>query len=90
MHVYRSPHLITLNERIVVSNKIISDQLLYDSLNYVYKVNDLHIITFFEFLTATAFYVFSNFKADLFICEVGLGGNYDATNVLNIKKKHAF
>ena len=87
VHVYRSPHLITLNERIVVSNKIISDQLLYDSLNYVYKVNDLNIITFFEFLTATAFYIFSNYKADLFVCEVGLGGNYDATNVLNKKKK---
>ena len=42
VHVYRSPHLITLNERIVVSNKIISDQLLYDSLKYVYKVNDLN------------------------------------------------
>ena len=87
VHVYRSPHLITFNERIVVSNKIISDEDLYQLLLYVYKINNNDNITFFEFFTAAAFYIFSKVKADLFVCEVGLGGKYDATNILNKKKK---
>ncbi|MEC6997281.1 MAG: Mur ligase family protein [Pseudomonadota bacterium] len=87
VHVYRSPHLITFNERIIVANKKIDDDLFYHSLKHVYNINKDNIITFFEFLTATAFYIFSNFKADLLVCEVGLGGKYDATNVLNGKNK---
>ena len=87
IHVYRSPHLITFNERIVVANTTIKDKCLFDALSYVYKVNNFYTITFFEFFTATAFYIFSNIKADLLICEVGLGGTYDATNILNSKKK---
>ena len=87
IHVYRSPHLISFNERIIVANKIISDQKLYKLLLYVYQVNNNGTITFFEFFTAAAFYIFSKIKADLFVCEVGLGGRYDATNVLNEKKR---
>jgi len=87
VHVYRSPHLITFNERIVVANRKIDDDLFYKSLKHVYSVNENNVITFFEFLTATAFFIFSNFKADLLVCEVGLGGKYDATNVLNSKNK---
>jgi len=87
VHVYRSPHLFTLNERIIISNKIISNNILYHALKHVYKVNNNSVITFFEFFTASAFYIFSNFNADLLICEVGLGGHYDATNILNDKKK---
>ena len=58
IHVYRSPHLISFNERIIVANKIISDQKLYKLLLYVYRVNNNGIITFFEFFTAAAFYIF--------------------------------
>ena len=90
VHVYRSPHLISFNERIIVANKIISDHKLYKLLLYVYQVNNNATITFFEFFTAAAFYVFSKIKADLFVCEVGLGGRYDATNVLNEKKKDLY
>ena len=87
VHLYRSPHLVSLNERILIANNIISNKCLYDGLMHVHRVNKSDKITFFEFLTATAFYVFSKFQADLFICEVGLGGKYDATNILNNKKK---
>ncbi|MDC3024002.1 Mur ligase family protein [Alphaproteobacteria bacterium] len=87
VHVYRSPHLISFNERIVVANKIISDKRLYESLSFVYEINNKNIITFFEFFTATAFYIFSKVKADVFICEVGLGGRCDATNIINDRKK---
>ncbi len=87
VHVYRSPHLISINERIIVANKMISDDLLYKYLRYVYEINNYDKITFFEFFTATAFLIFSKYKSDLLVCEVGLGGRYDATNVLNSKTK---
>ena len=87
VHVYRSPHLISFNERIIIANKVIDDKSLYDILSYIYKKNSNDSITFFEFLTAAAFYIFSKIKADIFICEVGLGGRYDATNIIHNKKK---
>ena len=71
----------------IVANKIIQDEELYELLQYVYKINNNDSITFFEFVTASAFYIFSKIKADIFICEVGLGGRYDATNILNENKK---
>ena len=87
VHVYRSPHLVSFNERIIIANKKVSDDRLYKALKHVYEINDNYTITFFEFFTATAFYLFSLSKADLLVCEVGLGGRYDATNILNEKKK---
>ena len=50
VHVYRSPHLISFNERIIVANKIISDQKLYKLLLYVYQVNNNEILLFLSFL----------------------------------------
>ena len=79
--------MIKFNERIIVANKIIQDEELYELLLFVYKINNNDSITFFEFVTASAFYIFSKIKADIFICEVGLGGRYDATNILNESKK---
>ncbi len=76
-----------MNERIIVANKIIGDEELYKLLLYIYKINNNDSITFFELFTAAAFYIFSKIKADIFVCEVGLGGKYDATNILNENKK---
>ena len=66
---------------------MISNKFLYKSLLYVYEVNNIGSITFFEFLTATAYHIFSKIKADLLVCEVGLGGRYDATNIISNKNK---
>ena len=85
VHCYTSPHLIRFNERIVISNKQIHDDDLFDTLNEVIKINNNKEITFFELTTAVALLNFSRKKADFCLIETGLGGRLDATNA--IKKK---
>ncbi len=82
VNIYRSPHLISFNERIHIQNRQISNKYLLDILEYVKVVNDNNPITFFEVITAATFYMFYENSADLNILEVGLGGRFDATNII--------
>ena len=81
-HCYTSPHLKSIEERFVISNKQIDKQKLFKTLRYVKKINQGKPITFFEFTTAAAFYLFAKEKADFTLLETGLGGRLDATNVI--------
>lgn len=81
-HVYTSPHLVHFRERIVVGSEEISDDKLVDVLNRVRAANGGEPLSFFEATTAAAFLAFSENPADICIIEVGLGGRYDATNVI--------
>ena len=81
-HVYTSPHLVHFRERIVVGSKEISDENLIDVLERVRAANGDEPLSFFEATTAAAFLAFSEAPADICIIEVGLGGRYDATNVI--------
>ena len=83
VHAYISPHLEKINERFVVSNKIITNKKLFDTLEFVKKINGKASITFYEITTAAAFYLFSKYPADFVLLETGLGGRLDATNVLD-------
>ncbi len=82
VHVYTSPHLVRFNERIRVGGKLISDDMLIEVLRDLMSVNGGDPVTFFELTTAAAFTAFSRHPADACVIEVGLGGTYDATNVL--------
>ena len=82
VHVYRSPHLVLFNERIHVSNKEISNKYLKKILQRIMKKNNGDSITFFEITTAAAFLSFAENSADICVIEVGLGGKYDATNII--------
>ena len=82
-HVYTSPHLVHFRERIVVCSKEISDPQLVDVLARVRAANDGKPLSFFEATTAAAFLAFSETTADLCLLEVGLGGRFDATNVVD-------
>ena len=82
VNIYRSPHLISFNERIHIKNKQVSNQYLLDILEYIKEVNDKQPITFFEIITAATFYMFYQNLADFTILEVGLGGKFDATNII--------
>ncbi|TDT71408.1 dihydrofolate synthase/folylpolyglutamate synthase [Hypnocyclicus thermotrophus] len=82
---YTSPHIINFNERIVVDKNEITDE---DITKYYLKIkkiileNDIKA-TFFEVTTAMAFLYFKDMNIDYLVAEVGLGGKYDATNVVN-------
>ena len=82
-HVYTSPHLVHFRERIVVGSQEISDAALIDVLARVREANDGAPLSFFEATTAAALLAFSEAPADICIIEVGLGGRYDATNVID-------
>jgi len=82
VHVYTSPHLVRFNERIRLAGELVEDTALIDWLERVYSALEGREITRFEATTATALLAFSEIPADLLILEVGLGGRYDATNVI--------
>lgn len=85
-HVYTSPHLVNFNERIIISDKEISDSFLNQCLEKCKKKAELEPkipLTFFEGITVAAFLAFSLKKADVLLLETGMGGRLDATNILN-------
>ena len=85
-HLYTTPHLVDFNERIQLNSKNISNKKLLEYLRYCEKKNNGNLITFFEITTAAAFKAFQDHKADFLILEVGLGGRFDATNILKLPK----
>ena len=82
LHVSTSPHLIRLNERFRVAGTLVGDRALLDVLDTIERVNGGAPITVFEVLTAAGFCLFAAAPAELCVVEVGLGGRFDATNVI--------
>jgi dihydrofolate synthase/folylpolyglutamate synthase len=82
VHVYTSPHLVRFAERIRVAGTLIEDDQLSACLEECEQANAGAPITLFEITTAAAFLAFSRTPADATLLEVGLGGRFDATNVI--------
>lgn len=85
--VYISPHLERFSERTVINNKEISNEDLILLTKKIKPIVDEMIKnnntpTFFEIITAMAFQFFSDSSVDFAVIEVGLGGRFDATNVV--------
>lgn len=80
---YTSPHLVNFTERFVLAGKEISIGALCDLLREVEAVNNGQPITEFEIVTAAAFLALARTPADIVLLETGLGGRYDATNVID-------
>ena len=85
VHTYTSPHLINFNERIRINSKLISNNHLSSLLEECEYYNKGEEITFFEITTAAAFLAFSRIESDIILLETGLGGRFDATNVVENK-----
>ncbi len=82
VHVATSPHLVRYNERIRIAGKLIEDAQLAALLEEVLDAGvDLNP-SFFEVTIAATFLAFAREPADACVVEVGLGGRFDATNVL--------
>lgn len=84
--LYTSPHLIDPMERIRISGRAIAPRDFYRIVRALYsKLKSLGLereITYFEISTAAAFCYFAERRVDIAVVEVGLGGRWDATNVL--------
>ncbi|GLK67284.1 bifunctional folylpolyglutamate synthase/dihydrofolate synthase [Hansschlegelia plantiphila] len=86
VHVYTSPHLVRFHERIRLGapggGSFVDEAKLTATFEEVDRVNDGRAITLFEITTAAALLLFARNPADVLLLEVGLGGRYDATNVI--------
>lgn len=82
VHQYTSPHLVRYNERIRLANALIDDGTLAELLREVLDAGEDIGASFFEITTAATFLGFSRAPADACVIEVGLGGRFDATNVI--------
>ncbi|GBR07670.1 bifunctional folylpolyglutamate synthase/dihydrofolate synthase [Acetobacter oeni] len=82
VHVMSSPHLVDVTERFRIAGQLVSEDELIATLEDIERVNNGAPITVFEVLTAAGFVLFARHPAELAIIEVGLGGRFDATNVI--------
>ena len=82
--LYSSPHLVEFGERIRVDSRMISESDIARLTKLVKGITGPDLSpTFFEFTTAMALQYFAESQVDLAVLEVGLGGRFDATNVVS-------
>jgi dihydrofolate synthase / folylpolyglutamate synthase len=82
VNIFTKPHLVRFNERIRLSGKLIDEATLGALLEECERANVGQPITYFEITTAAAFLAFARTPADIVLLETGLGGRFDATNVI--------
>jgi dihydrofolate synthase/folylpolyglutamate synthase len=80
---YMSPHLHTYNERVTINNEMASDADLVESFEAIELARGNVTLTYFEFGTLSAFYLFKKYRVDMAVIEVGLGGRLDACNIVD-------
>jgi dihydrofolate synthase/folylpolyglutamate synthase len=83
--MYTSPHVLNIRERIVVDGQMISESEFAAAVGHVASVTRRAKVpepTYFEVLTAAAFYYFSEHGIDIAVLEAGMGGRLDSTNVV--------
>ncbi|MCQ2082202.1 MAG: bifunctional folylpolyglutamate synthase/dihydrofolate synthase [Lachnospiraceae bacterium] len=88
--LFTSPHLVFINERIVVNGCMISNDEFLEAYNVIMKLvkkeGGEHHPSFFEFIFLMAMYHFRKKAVDYIILETGLGGRLDATNSVGKKE----
>ncbi len=80
---FTSPHILKYNERIKINGKEIDDESLLNVFELIDQKRGNTTLTYFEFATLSAFYLFSKADLDVVVLEVGLGGRLDATNIID-------
>lgn len=80
---YTSPHLLAYNERVRISGRAAGDRQLVEAFEAVESARAGTSLTYFEYGTLAALWLFERAGLDLAILEVGLGGRLDATNIVD-------
>ncbi|WP_330984605.1 MULTISPECIES: bifunctional tetrahydrofolate synthase/dihydrofolate synthase [Enterobacterales] len=81
--VYSSPHLVRYTERVRVEGKELAESAHTASFAEIEKARGEVSLTYFEFGTLSALWLFKQAQLDVVILEVGLGGRLDATNIVD-------
>ncbi len=80
--LFTSPHLVRENERWQVNRQEVDNQTLQEYIKKIKPVIEEYNLTYFEASTLIAFLYFADSNVDIAILEVGLGGRWDATNIV--------
>jgi dihydrofolate synthase/folylpolyglutamate synthase len=80
--LYTSPHIFDVSERICVGGEPVSLGEMEEAASRIAPLHGEIGFSYFEALTAIAFRIFAARKIDAAVLEVGLGGRFDATNVV--------
>ncbi len=80
---YTSPHFLRFNERVALDGQECSDELLCQAFEKIEKVRGDTPLTYFEFSTLAALWVFDQLELDYWVLEVGLGGRLDSVNMVD-------
>ena len=80
---FTSPHFLRYNERIQINSQPTDDQSLCDAFAVIDEARGDVSLSYFEFSTLAALYVFAQQQVDVVLMEVGLGGRLDASNVVD-------
>jgi dihydrofolate synthase / folylpolyglutamate synthase len=83
--VYTSPHLLQYNERISINNQLATDSEICEAFAEIHQICERESVslTYFEYGTLAAFYLFKKHQVTAMVLEVGLGGRLDAVNILD-------
>ena len=81
--LYTSPHLLRYNERVRIEGREAGDQALCDAFAAVEAVREGIALTYFEYGTLAAAWLFARERLDAVVLEVGLGGRLDAVNAFD-------
>ncbi len=79
---YSSPHFIQFNERIRIDLHNADDTIIVNAFKAIESARQDTQLTYFEFSTLAAFWIFAQEKIDVVILEIGLGGRLDAVNII--------
>lgn len=80
---YTSPHLLAYNERVRIDGHDVGDAALVEAFEAVDAARGGVSLTYFEYGTLAALWLFERARLDLAVLEVGLGGRLDATNLVD-------
>lgn len=81
--MYTSPHLVRFNERVRLNGQDAGDGMLCEAFAAVEAARGDIALTYFEYATLAALWIFAREKPDVVVLEVGLGGRLDAVNVVD-------
>ena len=80
---YTSPHIHAFNERIRINATNVADDALIAALEAIDAARNNETLSYFEFATLAALYLFREENVDVALLEVGLGGRLDAVNIVD-------
>lgn len=87
--LHLSPHLLDIRERALINNTLIDEKKYIRYFEEIapmiekMKNSSLGMITYFEVLVGLTYYIFAQERVDYMVIEVGLGGKYDGTNIID-------